>query len=87
MPGRFTTTGLFSLGCILADTGVHYLYLSFWMLGIPRAVTARVHRLALREGNVEDTAAVILEYEHALVQIALTWSANQRTNSACVLSP
>jgi predicted dehydrogenase len=74
-------------GGILADTGIHYLYLSLWMLGFPRAVTARTHRLALQEGKVEDTATVLLEYDHRLVQITLTWSADRRTNSACVVTP
>jgi predicted dehydrogenase len=73
-------------GGILADTGVHYLYLSLWMLGVPLAVTARTKRLALRKGGVEDTAVVLLEYENRLVQIALTWSADRRTNNACIVS-
>ncbi|RPH35694.1 gfo/Idh/MocA family oxidoreductase [bacterium] len=74
-------------GGILADTGIHYLYLSLWMLGLPRAVTARTHRLAARKGNVEDTAAVVLEYENRLVQISLTWGADRRANSARVTCP
>lgn len=73
-------------GGILSDTGVHYLYLSLWMAGLPRAVTARTHRLALREGNVEDTTVVILEYGNRLVEITLTWGADHRSNSACVVS-
>lgn len=79
--------GTISGGGILADTGVHYLSLSLWMMGVPRAVTARIHRLALREGEVEDTAVVLLEYEQRLVQITLTWTADRRTNSACLVSP
>ncbi len=74
-------------GGILADTGVHYLYLSLWMLGSPRAVTARIHRLTHQKGDVEDTAEVILENGDRLVQLTLTWSANRRSNSASVVTP
>ena len=72
-------------GGILADTGVHYLYLCLWMLGLPASVSARVSRLAHHGTEVEDTALVTLEYNHGMVQIILTWAADRRANSArCV---
>jgi predicted dehydrogenase len=69
-------------GGILADTGVHYLYLALWMLGMPLRVTTRLHRLAHQGTDVEDTAFVTLEYEHGFVEIVLTWAADRRANSA-----
>ncbi|HUI63984.1 MAG TPA: Gfo/Idh/MocA family oxidoreductase [Bacteroidota bacterium] len=73
-------------GGILADTGVHYLYLCLWMLGLPRALTARVQRIAIGLSGVEDTASVLLEYDRRAVQITLTWCADRRANSACIVS-
>lgn len=73
-------------GGILADTGVHYLYLCLWMLGVPHTVTARTQRIALNGRGVEDTATAILEYDHRLAQINLTWGADRRANSACIVS-
>ncbi|HXX65109.1 MAG TPA: Gfo/Idh/MocA family oxidoreductase [Bacteroidota bacterium] len=73
-------------GGILADTGVHYLYLCLWMLGLPNALTARIQRIAIGRSGVEDTASVILEYGRRAVQITLTWCADRRANSACIVS-
>ena len=73
-------------GGILADTGVHYLYLTLWMMGMPLKVTARTHCLAFKGYNVEDTATVMLEFEKSLVEINLTWAADRRANSARVVS-
>jgi predicted dehydrogenase len=72
-------------GGILADTGVHYLYLTLWMLGMPQRLTARIHQLTRTNsgvGAVEDTAVVVLEYGNSLAEITLTWGADRRANSA-----
>ncbi len=69
-------------GGILADTGVHYLYLALWMLGVPLRVTARLRQLAHKGNDVEDTAFVTLEYERGIAQLVLTWAADRRANSA-----
>lgn len=73
-------------GGILADTGVHYLYLCLWMFGLPDTVTARTQRIAIGASGVEDTASVLLEYDRRMVQITLTWCADRRANNACIVS-
>lgn len=72
-------------GGILSDTGVHYLYLVLWMLGIPNSVTVRTFNLKDKGHNVEDTAAVILEFEKAVAEINLTWAADRRANTARII--
>ncbi len=69
-------------GGILADTGVHYLYLSLWMMGFPTNVTARNYQLVHTNNSVEDTAVVQLESPKGITQINLTWAADRRANSA-----
>lgn len=69
-------------GGILADTGVHYLYLCYWLFGTPVAVTARTQTLLYTNSSIEDTANVILEYPNGIAQINLTWAADRRLNSA-----
>lgn len=69
-------------GGILADTGVHYIYLAMWMLGKIDYVTAKLINLNHREYNSEDTALIILEGERGAAQITLTWAADRRYNSA-----
>lgn len=69
-------------GGILADTGVHYLYLVPWILGHPRAVTTTTANLYHQNMPVEDTALVVIECERGIAQIALTWAADRRANSA-----
>jgi predicted dehydrogenase len=73
-------------GGILADTGVHYLYLSRWLGGVPKSLVAMTANLYHKDYEVEDTAFVALELERALVEITLTWSANRRYNSARLTS-
>jgi predicted dehydrogenase len=73
-------------GGILADTGIHYLYLTLWMMGMPLKATARTHNLAHNTSTVEDTAVVILEYDKSIVEINLTWGADRRANSARLVS-
>ncbi len=69
-------------GGILADTGVHYLYLVPWILGRPRALTATVANLHHRNMPVEDTAIVVIECDRGIAEITLTWAADRRANSA-----
>ncbi len=69
-------------GGILADTGVHYLYLTLWLMGFPGSIVAKTSRLQLGEGAVEDTAIVVAEFDNGLTEINLTWGADQRANSA-----
>ena len=69
-------------GGILADTGVHYLYLAMWMLGQINSVTTKLLNLNHKEYNSEDTALIILEGKKGTAQITLTWGADRRYNSA-----
>jgi predicted dehydrogenase len=73
-------------GGILADTGVHYLYLVNWLCGEPLKVTAKTFNLNHPEYSVEDTAIVNLEFEKAFVEITLTWGADRRVNTARAVS-
>lgn len=73
-------------GGILADTGVHYLYLVNWLCGRPLRVTAKTFNLNHPEYSVEDTAVVNLEFENAFVEITLTWGADRRVNTARAVS-
>lgn len=69
-------------GGILADSGIHYLYLVNWLCGKPLKVTAKTFNLNHPEYTVEDTAVVNLEFEKAFVEITLTWGADRRVNTA-----
>jgi len=73
-------------GGILLDTGIHYLYLLYWMLGIPGKVFARLPRLQHADYKCEDTAIVTLEYNRAIAQINVTWAADKRYNDARLIS-
>jgi len=73
-------------GGILADSGIHYLYLSQWLLGKPKSVTAKVYNLNHSEYPVEDTAIIMLEFEKAVAEITLTWGADKRVNNARLVS-
>lgn len=73
-------------GGVLADSGIHYLYLSQWLLGKPKSVTAKIYNLNHSEYQVEDTAVVILEFEKAIAEITLTWGADKRVNNARLIS-
>ena len=84
-PGWRTDKSL-SGGGILADTGVHYLYLVNWLCGKPINVTAKTFNLNHPEYKVEDTAVVNLEFEKAFVEITLTWGADRRVNTARAIS-
>jgi predicted dehydrogenase len=58
---KWRTKPHISGGGMMADTGVHYLYLSLWMLGMPYSVTAQGYQLRDGDDTVEDTAFVVLE--------------------------
>lgn len=73
-------------GGILADTGVHYLYLSSWMLGKVLRVSTQLLKLGHLDFESEDTALIILECERGIAQITLTWAADKRFNSASAVS-
>ncbi|MGA7836566.1 MAG: Gfo/Idh/MocA family oxidoreductase [Ignavibacteriaceae bacterium] len=73
-------------GGILADSGIHYLYLVNWLCGKPLKVTAKTINLNHPEYTVEDTAVVNLEFEKAFVEITLTWGADRRVNTARAVS-
>ena len=73
-------------GGILTDTGLHYIYLSRWMLGNPLAVTCNTFNLRHKSYGVEDTAVALLEFEKGVVEISLTWAGNRRFNSARIVS-
>ncbi len=72
-------------GGILVDTGAHYFYLTQYFFGMPRRVSSIMRTLKHADYGVEDTAAVMLEYDKTLVQLNLTWAASARANSASVL--
>jgi predicted dehydrogenase len=69
-------------GGILADTGVHYIYLALWILGLPVSLSAVVANLYHHNYHIEDTAAFNLLSEKGLAQVTLTWGADRRANSA-----
>jgi predicted dehydrogenase len=72
-------------GGILADTGAHYLYLIQHFFGLPIRLGATLRTLKHAEYAVEDTALLTLEYSDKIVQVATTWAAGHRANSAFVV--
>jgi predicted dehydrogenase len=74
-------------GGILVDTGIHYLYLCYWLFGTPLSVTARTATLLYTGTDIEDTASVILEYPNGVARVNCTWAADRRVNSARVVTP
>lgn len=73
-------------GGILADTGIHYIYLSTWLLGKPRSVTARIYNIKKTGYHVEDTVMAVINCENGVAQINLTWAADKRFNSAMLVN-
>lgn len=71
-------------GGILADTGVHYLYLAAWMLNNINKITTKLLNIGQVVFESEDTALITLEGENGVAQITLTWTADKRFNSANV---
>ena len=80
------TQSSISGGGIIADTGVHYLYLCYWIMGMPKSVTVRTQKLCYTNAGVEDTAEIILEYPAGVAHINLTWAADRRANSARMIT-
>lgn len=74
-------------GGILADTGIHYLYLSNWMLGNPLKVTSKIFNLNHTDYKVEDTSISIVEFEKGIAEITLTWASDKRDNTARLILP
>jgi predicted dehydrogenase len=83
---NWRTDPAISGGGILADTGVHYLYLTTWILGRPKSVTATVSTLRHHQESVEDTAIAVIECDRGIGEISLTWAADRRANSARIVS-
>lgn len=73
-------------GGILADTGIHYIYLSTWLLGKPHSVTAKAYNNKQNPYPVEDTIIAVIECEKGISQINLTWAADKRANSALLVN-
>lgn len=73
-------------GGILLDTGIHYLYLLYWMLGVPTRVFARLQRIRHTGYASEDSAFIILEYDRTIAQVFVTWAADKRYNDARLIS-
>jgi predicted dehydrogenase len=84
---NWRTNGSYSGGGILADTGIHYIYLSLWMLGEPKRVTAKIYKMKHKDYSVEDTAIVLLEFDKGIAEINLTWAADRRANSSRLIAP
>lgn len=74
-------------GGIIADTGIHYLYLSNWLMGKPLSITAKTENICHKDYKVEDTALIIAEFEKGISQITLSWGSSGRSNSASLISP
>lgn len=69
-----------SRGGVLLDHGTHLIYQVLDVAGPPTAVRSWTGRLTHREYDVEDTAALLLEYPDRLVTMFLTWAARHREN-------
>ena len=80
------TQSSISGGGIIADTGVHYLYLCHWIMGMPKSVTVQTQKLYYTAAGVEDTAEIIFEYPDGVAHINLTWAADRRANSARMIT-
>jgi len=55
---------------VFTDLGVHCLYLTGWLLGIPRQMTAMTSTMT--RGSAEDNAACIMKYENGTLAICDT---------------
>ena len=71
------TNPLESGGGIVVDHGVHLFYLAASLMGEPKKVTA-LTRSFKHSYQVEDTALIILEFEHGITEISLSWAAQRR---------
>ena len=69
-----------SRGGVLLDHGTHLIYQVLDVAGTPSAVHSWTGRLLHHEYDVEDTAALLLEYPDRLAVMLLTWAARHREN-------
>jgi predicted dehydrogenase len=67
-------------GGVLLDHGTHLVYLLLDVAGMPAAASAWTGRLRHRAYDVEDSAALLLEYPGRLVTMFVTWAARAREN-------
>jgi predicted dehydrogenase len=77
-PWRGASTA--SCGGVLLDHGTHLIYQVLDVAGTPSAVRSWTGRLLHREYDVEDTAALLLEYPDRVAVMLLTWAARHREN-------
>jgi predicted dehydrogenase len=69
-----------SRGGVLLDHGTHLVYQVLDVAGMPSAVRSWTGRLSHQQYDVEDTAALLLEYPDRVALMFLTWSARHREN-------
>lgn len=69
-----------SRGGVLLDHGTHLIYQVLDVAGMPSAVRSWTGRLLHQEYDVEDTAALVLEYPDRAAVMFLTWAARHREN-------
>lgn len=69
-----------SRGGVLLDHGTHPIYQVLDVAGIPATVRAWTGRLRHHQYDVEDTAALVLEYPDRAALMFLTWAARERQN-------
>ena len=77
-PWRGTSAG--GRGGVLLDHGTHLIYQLLDVAGLPTAVSAWTGRLRPQRYEVEDTAALLLEYPDRLATLFFTWAARTRDN-------
>jgi predicted dehydrogenase len=73
-------------GGVLIDTGIHYLYLAYWMLGKPISIMANLSNLLHENYACEDTAIINYVTPKGVAEITVTWAANNRYNDARLIS-
>jgi predicted dehydrogenase len=83
-PGWRTNPKL-SGGGIIADTGVHYIYLIHWIFGKPIRITANTYNVS-HNYPVEDTAMFVIETAKGVAQVNLSWGGDKRYNAAKIIS-
>jgi predicted dehydrogenase len=83
-PG-WRTDSKISGGGIIADTGVHYIYLIHWIFGKPMRITANTYNVS-HNYSVEDTAMFIIETAKGVAQVNLSWGGDRRYNAAKIIS-
>jgi predicted dehydrogenase len=69
-----------SRGGVLLDHGTHLIYQLLDVAGTPSAVRSWTARLVHHDYDVEDTAALLLEYPDRVAVMLLTWAARHREN-------